>query len=332
MSTSPSEHGPDRRSVLLVGLGAGAALLSGCTLNNPYSSDKTPAAKAVRDLSPDVAVAVKAVVLIRTQVNLLGDTVTAFPSLASRLSGLRTLHQAHLDALIAAVPKRVDTSTAGAQVQPPGEAAQALLNAGSGELGLREELDRLALQAESGSFARLLGTMSAGIAQQTLKARVLGGHHQLAALRLPVVARAKVGLDALQDALAAEHAALAVYAFLGAQASQSRQPALYATLSTAYSDHRRSRDQLTVMISALGAVPTPAAVAYDLPARVRTTSEMTDAALLVERRIASTFGLLIESTAGAERRWALVALDQAAVRQLELRGTPEMFPGSAIRS
>ncbi|MFL6021923.1 MAG: DUF4439 domain-containing protein [Marmoricola sp.] len=136
-------------------------------------------------------------------------------------------------------------------------------------------------------------------------------------------------LEALQDTLAAEHAAVSVLSFLGAQASASRQPALYASLDAAYKAHRRQRDQLTVMVSGRGAVPTPAAAAYDLPALTRTTSELTDAALLVEHRIAQTYGQLVESTADAERRWALVALDDGAVRQLEFRGTPEMFPGSS---
>ncbi|MFL6171334.1 MAG: DUF4439 domain-containing protein [Marmoricola sp.] len=329
----PTDAGPGRRSVLLLGAGAAAALLSGCTLNNPYSSDKTPAAKAVRDLSPDVGLAVKAVVQIRTQDNLLTDTAIAFPALAARLGGLRALHRAQLDALIAAVPERVDTSATGAKVAPPGDRADALLNAGTAEFGLRDGLDRLALVAQSGSFARLLASMAAGTTQHTVAARLLAGlHHPMPALRLPVVPAAKVGLDALQTTLAAEHAAVAVYAFLGAQASQSRQPKLYDTLDAAYGDHRGLRDQLTVMIHALGAVPTPAAVAYDLPTATRTSAQMTDAALLVERRIASTYGQLVENTAGAERRWALVALDGAAERLLELRGTPEMFPGSATRS
>lgn len=139
-------------------------------------------------------------------------------------------------------------------------------------------------------------------------------------------------LQALQETLAAEHAAMAVYAFLGAQTSQSGQPDLYDALETAYRIHRRLRDQLTVMVSRQGAVPTPAAAAYELPRAIRTAREKNDAALLVERRIIETYGQLVESTAGAERRWALVALDEAAVRLLEFRGTPEMFPGSAPRS
>lgn len=135
-------------------------------------------------------------------------------------------------------------------------------------------------------------------------------------------------LEALQEALAAEHAALYCYGVIGARTSASAQPALYTLMVDGYRTHRRRRDQLTAMITGRGSEPVPADVAYEVPGPLRTGLELTNAALRVERRIVRTFGLLVESTAGAERRWALVALDQVAVRQVELRGTPEMFPGT----
>ncbi|HET6165715.1 MAG TPA: ferritin-like domain-containing protein [Marmoricola sp.] len=136
-------------------------------------------------------------------------------------------------------------------------------------------------------------------------------------------------LEAQQAALAGEHAAVYLFGVFGAQASQSRQPVLYARLLDAFRVHRRRRDQLTATIAATGADPVASEVTYDLPASMATEAELNDAALQVERRIARTYGQLVESTAGAERRWALVALDDSAVRQLEFRGTPEMFPGTA---
>ena len=136
-------------------------------------------------------------------------------------------------------------------------------------------------------------------------------------------------VEAQQATLAGEHAAVYLFGVLGAQASQSRQPALYARLLDAFRVHRKRRDQLTVVIAASGADPVAAEVSYDLPASMETAAELNDAALQVERRIARTYGQLVESTAGAERRWALVALDDSAVRQLEFRGTPEMFPGTS---
>jgi hypothetical protein len=136
-------------------------------------------------------------------------------------------------------------------------------------------------------------------------------------------------LEAQQATLAGEHAAVYLFGVFGAQASQSRQPVLYARLLDAFRVHRRRRDQLTATIAATGADPVASEVTYDLPAAMGTAAELNDAALQVERRIARTYGQLVESTAGAERRWALVALDDSAVRQLEFRGTPEMFPGTS---
>ncbi|MET3960477.1 hypothetical protein ABIE44_000411 [Marmoricola sp. OAE513] len=135
-------------------------------------------------------------------------------------------------------------------------------------------------------------------------------------------------VDALQAALADEHAAVYLSGVLGAQASESTQPQLYAQLSEGYRLHRRNRDRLAALVRAAGAEPVASAVAYAIPAKLDTSAELNDAALQLERRIVKTYGQLVENTAGAERRWALVALDSAAVRQVELRGTPEMFPGS----
>ncbi len=135
-------------------------------------------------------------------------------------------------------------------------------------------------------------------------------------------------VEALQAALAGEHAAVYSYGAIGARASFSGDPALYATMVAAFRAHRRRRDQLTVLISARGATPVEAEVDYEVPSALATTAELNNAALQLERRIARTFSQLVESTAGAERRWALVALDDAAARQVEFRGTPEMFPGT----
>lgn len=136
-------------------------------------------------------------------------------------------------------------------------------------------------------------------------------------------------VEALQAALAGEHAALYCYGVIGARTSISAHPGQYAVMVAAFERHRRRRDQLTAMILAHAAEPVAAEVAYQVPGPLDTPPELNNAALQVERRIARTFGQLVESTAGAERRWALVALDDAAVRQVEFRGTPEMFPGTS---
>lgn len=135
-------------------------------------------------------------------------------------------------------------------------------------------------------------------------------------------------LEALQATLAGEHAAIYVYSVAGARTSESRSPGLFANLDQAFRLHRRRRDWLAARIVALGGTPVPAEVAYELPAPLASAADMTKAALQLERRLAVVYGQLVASTPGADRRWAIDALEDCAVRQLAFRGTPETFPGA----
>jgi len=154
----------ERRTVLLAG--ALGAALTGCSLNNPFSTEKTPSAEAVRDLSPDVAVAVEAVTLLLAATAAVETTAVTYPALSARLTGLVTTHQAHVAALSAAVPDRVDvTADPVPYVVPPTRNA-ALVAVRRSETALQAKLVGLALRAESGPFARFLGTMSAALSQQ----------------------------------------------------------------------------------------------------------------------------------------------------------------------
>lgn len=135
-------------------------------------------------------------------------------------------------------------------------------------------------------------------------------------------------LEALQAALAGEHAAVYVYAVLGARTSESRSPALFADLDEAFRLHRRRRDWLAARIVAHGDTPVPAEVSYELPAPLASAGDVTKAALQVERRLAVVHGQLVASTSGAGRRWAIDVLADCAVRQLAFRGAPEMLPGT----
>jgi hypothetical protein len=156
-----------RRAALGVGAAFGVAAVAGCTLNNPLTADDTPAAKATRDLAPDVAVAVRAVTLIRAAEAAATATGEQHPGLADRLTGLRRAHQAHLAALVDAVPHGVDTSpTDGASSAVPATGPGALAEVVAAEGRLHDELVGLALRAESGAFARLLGAMAAALSQQ----------------------------------------------------------------------------------------------------------------------------------------------------------------------
>lgn len=129
-------------------------------------------------------------------------------------------------------------------------------------------------------------------------------------------------LDALQTTLAAEHAAVYVYGALGGRAT----PELLEAVTVAYTAHRARRDLLTAAVIDAEGEPVAALAAYELP-RLETARDVERAALEVERSAAATYAYLVASTAGATRRLAIAALNEAAVRELVFRGTPETFPG-----
>jgi hypothetical protein len=134
-------------------------------------------------------------------------------------------------------------------------------------------------------------------------------------------------VEALQDALAAEHAAVWVYALLGGRTSRAAEPALYDDVHTAYRVHRGRRDQLISVVADAGAEPIAAEVGYQLPA-VDTPARVVALARRTEQRCAATYADLVARTEGAQRGWAIRALTDAAVRQLRFRGSPETFPGA----
>ena len=129
-------------------------------------------------------------------------------------------------------------------------------------------------------------------------------------------------VDALQAALAAEHAALYVYGALGARTSQSATPVLFAEVSDAYSTHRAWRDLLTSRLVDLEVEPTPAAPTYELPTGVAR------AAVQVEERCATTYAYVVANTSGADRTWAIGALTRSATRRVAFGAAPEALPGA----
>lgn len=133
--------------------------------------------------------------------------------------------------------------------------------------------------------------------------------------------------DALQTALAAEHAAVFVYGALGGQTSQTTDPTLYAEVTDAYLTHRERRDQLTAMIVDQGGEPVAAEPGYDLPADLSSPIAVADRALTLERACASTYAFVVASTRDETRAWAVAVLIDTAVRELGFGGKPERLPG-----
>jgi hypothetical protein len=135
-------------------------------------------------------------------------------------------------------------------------------------------------------------------------------------------------VDALQTTLEAEHAAVYLYGVLGARTSASAQPQLYADVSAGYAAHRARRDRLRTVLADAGEVPVAAEPAYELPGPLGSTAQVTRAAREIERSCATTYAWLVANAVGDQRRWAVTALTDAAVRELTFRGSPEIFPGA----
>lgn len=135
----------------------------------------------------------------------------------------------------------------------------------------------------------------------------------------------------LQDALAAEHAAIYGYQVLGAHLTgherDRAQSAEYA--------HRHRRDALTVRLADQHATPTPAAPAYTLPKRVTNRARALALALRLEERTAAVWSAGLPELTDDDRRHAVDALADCAVRATGWRQTARRhpytvaFPGSS---
>ena len=134
-------------------------------------------------------------------------------------------------------------------------------------------------------------------------------------------------VEAVQATLAAEHAAVAVLAVLGGRVSAGAAPEAAALLRAGYDTHRARRDLLRAQLAAQGEDPVPAAAAYDVPARTRDTGRLLAVAAATEERCAEVYAQQVAGTSGDQRRWAVEALRDAAVRLLTLGGSPDPWPG-----
>lgn len=136
-------------------------------------------------------------------------------------------------------------------------------------------------------------------------------------------------VEALQQTLAQEHAAVFVLSALAGRASSLTAPLLREALNTAYAVHVERRDQLRTMLTAAGADPVAAQPAYRLPGALTTAAQIAAEALRVERRCATGYAALVAATAAVQRRWAIDALVATAVGEPAFGGRPEALPGLA---
>jgi hypothetical protein len=132
-------------------------------------------------------------------------------------------------------------------------------------------------------------------------------------------------LDALQLALAAEQAASYGYGVVGARLPQGSTAQVDA--GNDWVAHLRAADRLTQLISARGATPTPAAVAYQLPAPVHSAAQARALAATLEDRVAQAYLGLVALTDTGLRSLGAQQVKAAALRAAAWRGSTEAFPG-----
>jgi hypothetical protein len=128
--------------------------------------------------------------------------------------------------------------------------------------------------------------------------------------------------EALVEALVGEHAAIYAYGPIGARLDRRTAPDARA----AEAAHRDRRDALVVRLTGGDVTPPPAAPAYGLPFPVTNRAGALRLAVHVEERTAALWRAALRETAGADRRLALDALTDCAVRATRFRRLAGVAP------
>ncbi len=128
-------------------------------------------------------------------------------------------------------------------------------------------------------------------------------------------------VQAVQDALAAEHAAVWTYGLVSAFVQQAEQTAEGANA------HRARRDATERLLRDASATPVPPAPAYLPPAPVTDSASSIAALVAVEVDACVAWRGVLERTEDADlRRTALDALTASAVRATRWRKTGGLLP------
>jgi hypothetical protein len=139
--------------------------------------------------------------------------------------------------------------------------------------------------------------------------------------------------DRLAAALAAEYAAIYGYGAAGARLDQATLP----LVAQGEGAHRTRRDALLLRLTARGANPRPAEPAYALPSPVTDQPSALRLVVSIEERTAAVWLAALLDTTGDDRRLAVDALVDCAVRATRTRRAANInpatvpFPGRAVR-
>lgn len=139
-----------------------------------------------------------------------------------------------------------------------------------------------------------------------------------------------MSLDALQDCLAAEHAAVYGYGVLGgvlAGRTTAGSP-LQVLAGSTYVEHRRRRDDLTDLIASRDADPVAAEPAYRMPTRVSSVEDCRLLARRLEDRCAQVYADAVARCVDGDRELCARGLTACAIRSVSWGSRPVPFPGS----
>ncbi|MDX6318780.1 MAG: hypothetical protein QOD35_2180 [Nocardioidaceae bacterium] len=135
-------------------------------------------------------------------------------------------------------------------------------------------------------------------------------------------------LDAIQQCLAAEHAAVYGYGVVGGVLADLAGAADLRTYAQdCYDAHRAQRDALTALLARNGQTPVAAHPAYRLPGPVVGSSGCRALARQIERRSAAVYAFAVSKTSNGSRAMAVDALTDCALRETGWGAEPRAFPG-----
>ncbi|MFJ5927818.1 ferritin-like domain-containing protein [Kitasatospora sp. NPDC092948] len=330
---------PTRRTFLALGALGGLLALSGCTDSHPKNAQQT-ADDADRPLRLRQLAATDA---------LLADydaVIAARPADAARLGDLRDDVVQHREALAQSLPASSAPASVPASASAGAGAARTVADLAASER--RTAGRRLAdLTAASPALARILASVAASGAAH---AAALGDTGPLAddgaspsASPSPspspsasasasasasgsatAAAMPAADTEALQSALAAEHAAVYGYGVVGAFLPTGPQR---EDGRAAYAAHQARRDAWQRLLASGGTSPTAAAPGYRLPFQVKDAATAGQLAAYLETQLTAAYADLSATT--ALRTQAATALRECALRAAHWGADLPALPGLA---
>ena len=145
---------------------------------------------------------------------------------------------------------------------------------------------------------------------------------------MPKMPSARAELQALQAALAAEHAAVYGYGVAGAMLTGADNAAARGD----WESHMTARDTLQAMITKLGAAPAAASAAYRLPFTVHDARSARRLAAALEDGVTRAYLGLVAVTDQTLRTFGALAMQEPAKRAAAWRGSTVAFPGMPAAS